>query len=78
MQPEIQVRLEAEGIPVMTMDHGYVKSIYVVDPDGLNIEFTVDAPNYPEICEYEHKRARVELEKWMAGDHTPNHNVRPY
>ena len=41
-QEEIKSRLHANGVPVQTIDHGYVKSIYAVDPDGLNIEFTVD------------------------------------
>lgn len=76
-QNEIKERLEANGHPVMVIDHGYVKSIYASDPDGLNIEFTVDAPNYPEICEYKRERAHAELRKWLGGDHTPNNEDRP-
>jgi len=76
-QEAVKQRLEANGHPVRTIDHGYVKSIYAKDPDGLNIEFTVDAPNYPEICEYKHPRAHAELKKWLDGDHTPNNEDRP-
>lgn len=76
-QEEIRERLEANDVPVRTIDHGYVKSIYATDPDGLNIEFTVDAPNYDKISEYKSERAHAELKTWMAGDHTPNNDVRP-
>ena len=74
-QEEIKSRLHANGVPVQTIDHGYVKSIYAIDPDGLNIEFTVDAENYPEICDYKRERAHAELKQWLAGDHTPNNDL---
>ena len=76
-QDEIKQRLESNGYRVRKVDHGYVVSIYAEDPDGLNIEFTVDAPNADEIAEYKRERAHAELKTWMAGDHTPNNDVRP-
>ena len=48
-QDEIQRRLEAEGIPVRVRDHGYCKSIYATDPDGLVVEFTSDPPDADRI-----------------------------
>ena len=75
-QEEIKSRLQANGVPVRTIDHGYVKSIYAVDPDGLNIEFSVDPENYPEIYRYKKERAHAELKRWLAGDHTPNNELR--
>lgn len=77
-QTEIKNRLQDHGVPVRTVDHGYVKSIYATDPDGLNIEFTVDAPDYPEISVMKRKTAHEDLKKWMAGDRTPNNDVRPH
>ena len=49
-QDEIQRRLEAEGIPVRVRDHGYCKSIYATDPDGLVVEFTSDPPDADRIA----------------------------
>ena len=42
---EIKRRLAAENIPVRERDHGYCKSIYASDPDGLMVEFTADPAN---------------------------------
>lgn len=77
-QDEIQERLEKHGVRVRKIDHGYVVSIYAEDPDGLNIEFTVDASNADAIAKYKRERAHEELEKWLGGDHTPNNDVRPH
>ena len=33
----------------MTSDHGYCKSLYITDPNGLLLEFTVDHPEVDEI-----------------------------
>src|SRR5262249_35010286 len=48
-QEEIKQRLTAEGIPVRERDHGYCKSIYATDPDGLVVEFTTDPPDVDRI-----------------------------
>lgn len=77
-QKEIRARVEACGTPVIEMDHGYVKSIYITDPDGLLIEFTVEPPNYPEISALKRKTAHEDLKNWMAGDLTPNNDVRTH
>jgi catechol 2,3-dioxygenase-like lactoylglutathione lyase family enzyme len=75
-QDEIRVRLEANGFQVYLMDHGYVRSIYVTDPDGLNLEFSVDPPNLREISERKRALAREELDRWVAGDRRPNNDLR--
>lgn len=41
-------RLEAAGYETMTIDHGYCGSLYVTNPNGLNLEFTVDHPRANE------------------------------
>jgi hypothetical protein len=60
------------------IDHGYVRSIYVTDPDGLNLEFSVDPPNLREISERKRALAREELDRWVAGDRRPNNDLRSH
>ncbi len=39
-------RLKAHGIPVRCTDHGFTKSIYFSDPDGIELEIYVEVPEY--------------------------------
>ncbi|MDG2113313.1 MAG: VOC family protein [Actinomycetota bacterium] len=75
-QAELRVALDGAGIGHRTIDHGYCVSLYTVDPDGLSVEFTADADNADELNAWQRKVARTELDRWLAGDHTPNNNVR--
>ena len=59
------------------LEHGYCRSIYVVDPDGMIVEFTLDADHADQINAIRKKDAHSELKRWLAGDHTPNNDVRP-
>jgi len=77
-QDEIQRRLEAEGIPVRVRDHGYCKSIYATDPDGLVVEFTSDPPDADRISAQQRSSAHAALKRWMAGDRTVNNDIRPH
>jgi glyoxylase I family protein len=77
-QDEIQRRLEAEGVAVRVRDHGYCKSIYATDPDGLIVEFTADAANAVQIDAWQRKSAHETLKRWAAGDRTINNDVRPH
>jgi glyoxylase I family protein len=77
-QDEIQRRLEAEGIPVRVRDHGYCKSIYATDPDGLVVEFTSDPPDADRIAAKQRASAHADLRRWMAGDRTINNDIRPH
>jgi len=70
-------RLDRAGIEHRVIDHGYCVSLYVLDPDGLTVELTVDADNAAQLAEWQRGVARAELDRWLAGDHTPNNNVRP-
>lgn len=69
-------RLEAAGVSHRTVDHGYCVSLYVSDPDGSAVEFTVDPPDVASINEQRRADAHTELERWLAGDHTPNNDLR--
>ena len=73
---EIKRRLTAENIPVRERDHGYCKSIYASDPDGLTVEFTADPANATEIDAWQRATAHDSLKRWMAGDRTVNNKFR--
>jgi catechol 2,3-dioxygenase-like lactoylglutathione lyase family enzyme len=77
-QDEIQRRLEAEKIPVRVRDHGYCKSIYATDPDGLVVEFTSDPADAGKIDAWQRATAHETLKRWRAGDRTVNNDIRPH
>ena len=79
-QAELEKRIAAAGItPPQTyiLEHGYCRSVYAVDPDGMIVEFTCDAEHADQINAMRLKDAHSELKRWLAGDHTPNNDVRP-
>jgi catechol 2,3-dioxygenase-like lactoylglutathione lyase family enzyme len=54
------------------LEHGYCRSLYIKDPDGLIVEFTHDAPNAAALNAQRRLDAHSELARWLGGDHTPN------
>ena len=40
------------------------------------VELTLDAPQVSEIDALQRTKARGELARWLAGDHTSNNNYR--
>lgn len=76
-QVEISDRAEAAGIETMLMDHGYCRSLYFSDPNGLLLEFTVDHEDVREIDELRKDNAHRDLSRWLSGDHTSNNDWRP-
>ena len=77
-QQGIKERLEANGHPVRVTDHGYCVSLYVTDPNNLRLEFTVDHPELEQINTHQLAHAHEALQRWLAGDHTPNNDFRPH
>jgi glyoxylase I family protein len=75
-QQEMQRRLEAAGHETMVIDHGYCVSLYVTDPNGLNLEFTVDHPAADKIAAKRSASAHEDLRKWLAGDRSTNNEWR--
>jgi catechol 2,3-dioxygenase-like lactoylglutathione lyase family enzyme len=72
-------RLAAAGYTepdTYVLDHGYCVSLYVTDPNGLLLEFTVDDGRAPEINAARRADAHSELRRWLAGDHTSNNTYR--
>jgi glyoxylase I family protein len=78
-QNEVKKRLAAAGYrepQTFVLDHGYCKSLYITDPNGLIVELTVDAPNAPEIAATRQSDAHSELKRWLGGDHRSNNVYR--
>jgi len=76
MQATLIARLDAAGAGHRVVEHGYCRSLYVVDPDGLTVEFTVDAPDVATINETRRADAHAELARWLGGDRRPNNDLR--
>lgn len=77
-QDGIRDRLAAAGYAApdtYTLDHGYCQSLYVFDPAKLLIEFTVDHEDMDKINAMRKTDAHSELERWLAGDHSPNNEA---
>ncbi|MFT7646973.1 MAG: glyoxylase I family protein [Candidatus Poriferisodalaceae bacterium] len=78
-QAEIERRLtEAEWKPEGTfvLEHGYCRSLYTEDPNGMLIEFTLDVAHVDEINDDRAGDAHETLRRWLAGDHTSNNSYR--
>jgi len=55
---------------------GIARSLYIKDPNGLILEFTLDAPNADQIAKDRRADARATLARWLQGDHTSNNVYR--
>jgi catechol 2,3-dioxygenase-like lactoylglutathione lyase family enzyme len=75
---ELRNRCESAAVPVRVIDHGYCLSMYLKTPDGLRLEFTVDAPEADEIAAMRRADAHAELARWLGGDHRTNNGDRPH
>jgi catechol 2,3-dioxygenase-like lactoylglutathione lyase family enzyme len=78
-QRGIQERLAAAGYEepaTFVLEHGYCRSLYVKDPNGMLVEFTVDHPDAAAIQSDRRADAHTELQRWLAGDHTSNNTYR--
>lgn len=78
-QDGIRERLAAAGYrepDTYVLDHGYCVSLYVTDPNGLLLEFTVDHEDAEKINADRRATAHADLRRWLAGDHTSNNTYR--
>ncbi len=57
------------------LEHGYCRSLYVTDPNGMIIEFTYDDPRAAALDEGRRAAAHAELKRWLGGQH---HNNNPF
>jgi glyoxylase I family protein len=75
---ELLARVKAHGIAHRVTDHGYCVSLYITTPDGLKVEFTVDAADVDRLNARRRADAHSELKRWLAGDRRINNDVRPH
>ena len=78
-QQGIEKRLKDAGYQEpqsFVLEHGYCRSVYVTDPNGMIVEFTLDHPEVQKINRDALGRAHTELKRWLAGDHTSNNTYR--
>lgn len=77
VQDALEARIAAAGIEgSYVLEHGYCRSVYIKDPDGMILEFTVDEP--AAVAQEADRRAVAhdELRRWLAGDHSNNNMFR--
>jgi glyoxylase I family protein len=78
-QAAIEGRIAKAGIKppdTYVLEHGYCRSVYINDPNGLILEFTLDAPQVEQINKTRRSDAHQELKRWLAGDHHSNNTYR--
>ena len=80
-QDAIASRIDKAGYKppdTYVLDHGYCLSLYVRDPNGMIVELTCDVPSAVEadVVKARKAKARAELARWLAGDHTSNNTYR--
>jgi catechol 2,3-dioxygenase-like lactoylglutathione lyase family enzyme len=78
-QQGIEQRLKTAGYKepqTYVLEHGYCRSVYVTDPNGLIVEFTLDHPSADKIAETRKVNAHQDLKRWLAGNHTSNNTYR--
>lgn len=78
-QAQIESRIEKAGIrppDTYVLEHGYCRSVYVNDPNGLILEFTLDHPDAEKIGREKIATAHQDLKRWLGGDHRSNNMFR--
>lgn len=78
-QADIEGRIADAGYQLpdtYVLDHGYCRSVYVKDPNGMILEFTNDDPRAAAHEAERRDTARAELARWLAGDHRNNNVFR--
>jgi catechol 2,3-dioxygenase-like lactoylglutathione lyase family enzyme len=73
---ELRERVEAAGLEAFTLQHGYCESLYVKDPNGLQLEFTVDPPHVGTIMQTMAQSAHEDMKRWIAGGRDSNNQWR--
>ena len=78
-QDGIEKRLKAAGFvepKTYVLDHGYCRSVYAEDPNGMICEFTCDHPDAAKINATRRADSHSELKRWLGGDHHSNNMFR--
>jgi catechol 2,3-dioxygenase-like lactoylglutathione lyase family enzyme len=78
-QKQVEERLRKAGYtePQMyVLEHGYCRSVYATDPNGMILEMTADDPSVAAGAAARQASARADLLRWLGGDHTSNNTFR--
>jgi glyoxylase I family protein len=78
-QAGIEQRIKAAGITeprTYILEHGYCRSVYVEDPNGMICEFTLDHSTVDQINATRLADSHSELKRWLGGDHRSNNMFR--
>jgi glyoxylase I family protein len=78
-QAQVEARLKISGFKApnfYVLEHGYCRSIYATDPNGMILELTVDDPKAAAGGEQRRTTAHADLKRWLAGDHHSNNTFR--
>ena len=60
-----QKRINAKGVSCLgPVDHGFVRSVYMYDPNGLQVEVTTKTPDYARIMAQELAHAHENIAVW--------------
>lgn len=76
VQASVRARAEAAGLPAIVVEHGYCRSLYLRDPDGLIVELTLDDARALREMPSRRATAHDDLARWLGGDRTPNNALR--
>jgi catechol 2,3-dioxygenase-like lactoylglutathione lyase family enzyme len=62
-----KARLADKGVNCLgPLDHGFVQSLYMWDPNGLQVEITARTAGHDDILAEEEAHARAVLQEWTA------------
>jgi len=78
-QALVEKRLAKAGMKgpnFYVLEHGYCRSIYATDPNGMILELTVDNPEAAAGNEQRRAAAHSELKRWLEGEHHSNNTFR--
>jgi catechol 2,3-dioxygenase-like lactoylglutathione lyase family enzyme len=63
----MQKRINDKGVTCLgPVDHGFVKSVYMYDPNGLQVEFTIRTARHERVMREERAQSRELLQQWIA------------
>jgi glyoxylase I family protein len=79
LQKAAEARLRAAGYAepsIYILEHGYCRSLYATDPNGMTLELTCDDPAAAAGAAERQATAHATLKRWLGGDHTSNNTFR--
>ena len=63
---KIESKLKSIEWGSFIIDHEFVTSLYIFDPNGIQLEFTCKAPDHDQIMEKDAAKAHDEIKKWTS------------